>query len=218
MNCVKCGAEMKENFRCCLRCGALNPYHPDNQSTLAFLNNKDVKELAKKPEVDNNAFAPELSPLSKILFLIVNLCGFCFSFLCFSLIGIEMGINLIVTTIFYFYFVCYQLLFVKAYLPWWGIFIPVYNIYLINKLSFGTGWFFLIPFIPLVLLIAASILRVVFLIKLALNAQYIISLLYSPFLLFFLGKRFGRSGILTILLGFIIIPVIAFSSKYQCEF
>ena len=47
MNCIKCGVEMKENFRCCLRCVALNPYHSANQSTIAFLNNKDVKELSK---------------------------------------------------------------------------------------------------------------------------------------------------------------------------
>lgn len=37
MLCVKCGAEMKKESRCCLKCGNLNPYHEANQAYFAKL-------------------------------------------------------------------------------------------------------------------------------------------------------------------------------------
>lgn len=43
MKCVRCGSEMKEGDRCCLKCGALNYSHPQNSDF--------IKEYAPKGEV-----------------------------------------------------------------------------------------------------------------------------------------------------------------------
>lgn len=43
MRCIRCGSEMKDEERCCLKCGALNYSHPANS--------KFVKEYAPKGEV-----------------------------------------------------------------------------------------------------------------------------------------------------------------------
>ena len=43
MKCVRCGSEMKEVDRCCLKCGAINYKHP--------LNEKFAKEYALQLEI-----------------------------------------------------------------------------------------------------------------------------------------------------------------------
>lgn len=43
MKCVRCGSEIKEEDRCCLKCGALNYNHPQNSNF--------IKEYAPKGEV-----------------------------------------------------------------------------------------------------------------------------------------------------------------------
>ena len=49
------------------------------------------------------------------------------------------------------------------------------------------------------------------------NITSLISIIIPFVLLFKLGKAFGRSGILTLLFAFIIIPTTALSKNYQYE-
>lgn len=43
MKCIRCGSEIKEEDRCCLKCGAINYNHP--------LNTKFASEYAPKSEL-----------------------------------------------------------------------------------------------------------------------------------------------------------------------
>lgn len=49
-------------------------------------------------------------------------------------------------------------IFDKAGKPGWGAIIPFYNLYLLYDIAFGSGWFFLLSFIPFVNAIISIIL------------------------------------------------------------
>lgn len=221
-NCFKCGNELDNNYRCCMSCGAINPNHPDNKQTVEFLKNKgninvnvtnNTNVVTNAP--NNEVVVKDNSVFSITLFAIVNCVGFVILLLFLLTKNNDITYNLIMSSIIYFYFVCFQLLLRKADLPWWGIFIPIYNLYLINKLAFGNGWSFIILFAPLILLIICALLNLLGLLAFITKLWLIILYFYPIVFTFCLGKRFGRSGILTLILAFIIIPSMALSNKYQ---
>lgn len=105
----------------------------------------------------------------------------------------------------------------KANIPWWGFFIPWYNVYLLSKLAFKDGWIFLIIFLPVGLPIIYVLLGIKSLITFLVKLQEIIMFIYSLAFTFCLGKSFGRNGLITILFSFVVIPTIALSKKYKYE-
>ena len=114
----------------------------------------------------------------------------------------EAALNIMIAlSIFYFYVICFETILIKADMPWWIIFIPIANIYALYKISFGPG---------------GAILAII-LIAISTYIIPVLLLIIDVIYLFVLGKRFGRSGLLTLLLSFVVIPTIAFSSKYQYE-
>ena len=83
-------------------------------------------------------------------------------------------------------------LFGKAGQPGWAAIVPFYNMYVLFKISFGNGWFFLFMLIPIV------------------NFVFMI-LLYVK-----LAKAFGKGGgyaVGLIFLGVIFMPMLAFGSS-----
>ena len=82
--------------------------------------------------------------------------------------------------------------FTKAKLPWWGILIPVYNIYLTFKVAWRPGWWtrwILFPPVLIILLIIAQ---------------------------FDIAKRFGKPAIFwlwILLLKYVFVPILAFDKK-----
>ena len=70
-------------------------------------------------------------------------------------------------------------IFVKAGKPGWGAIIPFYNMYCLFEMSFGTGWLFLLCFVPGVMVIS-----IIMWIKLAQafgkGAAYGIGILFLP--------------------------------------
>jgi len=48
-------------------------------------------------------------------------------------------------------------IFEKAFEPGWGALIPIYNFYLYFKITWGSGWYFLLMLIPYVNIIIAMI-------------------------------------------------------------
>ena len=86
-------------------------------------------------------------------------------------------------------------IFTKANVPGWGAIIPIYNTYLLFKITFGNGWLFLLLLIPIVNIIALIIADV----KLA--------------------KAFGKGAgfaLGLIFLSFIFLPILGFgSAQYQ---
>lgn len=215
MICKKCGKEMDPSWRCCLSCGELNYNHPANQD-----GNIEVLSLDDDEPKNNIAQNITLYSVNFVLY-ILSLIGLSVikvnSDINFDIIN-SFGYKFIICTISYFYLFCYQLLLKKANLNWWGIFIPIYNLYLIFKLAYGNGWHFLTLFISPILIFISSYVTVKYdfmygryIIYLAGLLSTIISLALTANV----GTRFGRNGIITILFAFIVIPMIAFNKKYK---
>lgn len=94
----------------------------------------------------------------------------------------------------FFGFATYWKIFTKAGEPGWAIFVPFYNVYVLFKVAFGYGWFFLLAFVPIINIIMA---------------------IAFPFMLASaFGKGFGF-GLGIFFLGFVFLPILAFgSSRY----
>ena len=73
-------------------------------------------------------------------------------------------------------------MFVKAGKPGWGAIIPFYNTYCLFEMSFGTGWLFLLLFVPSV----NAVIMIVMWIKLAQafgkGAAFGVGILFLPFI------------------------------------
>ncbi len=208
MFCNNCGLEISKDDRSCFNCGAVNIHNKENEEFLTNASKVKVKE-----KYDGKLNVPYLI-VNLILFSILLLFDLLFiKFIPFlySALGI---------TIAYFYFFSYQKLLIKAALPWWGVFIPIYNIYLWYKLTFDSGVMFtLLQFlIPLFILVTMPLFVMLDMYKVT-QILYALYLLYTSVIsilsLYLLGKNFGRSGILTILFFYVIIPSVAFSKQFK---
>ena len=72
-------------------------------------------------------------------------------------------------------------IFIKAGKPGWGAIIPIYNLYCLFEMSFGTGWLFLLTFVPCV----NAVMMIIMWIKLAQafgkGAGFGVGILFFPF-------------------------------------
>lgn len=80
------------------------------------------------------------------------------------------------------------LVFNKAGVGAWKAFIPIYNMYTLCKISFGSGWFFLLYLIPLV----GAVVYLIMMIKLSKAFGHgvffgILLTIFTPIMLFILG-------------------------------
>lgn len=123
--------------------------------------------------------------------------------------------NIISVAITMIYLMASQMLIVKAREPWWSTLIPIYNVYVINKILLKNGWMFLIVFVvPILMLLAASAGAIALIPTLALVAGAV-SFIYSLCLTYQMGNRYGMNGILMIFFGVILLPFVGLSSRYQ---
>ena len=84
-----------------------------------------------------------------------------------------------------------------------------------NKILLKNGWMFLIVFVvPILMLLAASAGAIALIPTLALVAGAV-SFIYSLCLTYQMGNRYGMNGILMIFFGFILLPFVGLSSRYQ---
>lgn len=84
-------------------------------------------------------------------------------------------------------------IFTKAGEPGWAVFVPFYSNYVLFKIAFGNGWFFLLSFVPIVNIIIGLVL---------------------PFML---AKAFGKEigwGFGLLFLSCIFYPMLAFGSAH----
>jgi hypothetical protein len=99
---------------------------------------------------------------------------------------------LIILLVVVFYIAAYWRLFSKAGEPGWGAIVPIYNLYLLCKITGRPEWWVIVFFIPLVNIVIALIIAMD------------------------LAKVFSKSsgfGIGLWILSFIFIPVLAFGSS-----
>ena len=96
-----------------------------------------------------------------------------------------------------FWIVSMWRVFEKAGRPGWGIFIPIYNIYLLLLIAGRPGWWIILYFIPLVNFVIGIIVAID------------------------IAKNFGKEAIFGVGLfffGFIFYPILAFgSANYQTQ-
>ena len=98
--------------------------------------------------------------------------------------------NIVYTTILisvsFIYFFAYELLFIKLGFSWWEALIPIYNVVLLSKRVFDNDYIGLLILVPFV------------------------GQIFSLVLIYKMGVKFGKSGILTLLFPMIMILIISF--------
>lgn len=211
--CSRCGSEMSANSRYCMKCGNLNENHPDNNkySKIFKKTNKDSNYqigsgkmiLNGNKDKSGVSFITEKNTGTyRRIFIIINVVIMTLACL-ISLIPLlsisEFSINeilkcgvltnLLFVGVSSLFFVSSQILFIKLDEYWWKGLIPFYNYYILSEVLFKKGWLFVLLFIP------------------GVNIVYLLILYYK------LGKSFGKNGLLSAILGPLMIAIIAFGSS-----
>ena len=110
--------------------------------------------------------------------------------------GSAVVILLIYLAVVVFYIVAGWKVFAKAGEPGWGVFVPIYNLYLICKISGRPEWWLILFFIPLVNIVIGLIIAMD------------------------IAKAFSKSsgfGIGLWLLSFIFVPILGFGSAQYTQ-
>lgn len=162
-----------------------------------------------------------------LTFISVNLFIFAFTYFVFCFIsnkyGVEIDNVLFDVSVITIISIIFEKYLQKIDEPWWGMAIPIYNFYLINKLCLKSGWcclFVLFMMIP----IFTSQHDLLSLVKAVRNFM-ILSYLYIIVLYSGLGARFGRFPLFSILvcmsffpqLLVLIFPNLVLSSSFILE-
>jgi hypothetical protein len=104
------------------------------------------------------------------------------------------GVIIALIAVMLFYFICMWKVYQKAGQPGWAAIIPIYNIYILTKITGKPGYWTLLCLIPF------------------------LNIIFAVWLTNMLSKSFGKDEGFTIgllLLGFIFYPILAFgSAKY----
>ena len=209
--CSRCGAEMKKNQRCCIKCGNINYSNPENASMRKFENNSKkgtyvvgsgstiTTDLSKNYIFTKNIGYKKTCVLVNICLLIIGIIA---SFIYFytdsydtlsTLINPWFNILLILLLLFFLESLSMQFIYMKANKPWWGFFIPFYNSYVYFDITMKSPWLFLVGLIPII----GQILFVVSIFKFA--------------------SKFRISGILCFIFYPIVLPALAFDTAAAYE-
>lgn len=212
MICPRCGAEMDSKQRYCMKCGALNYDHPDNQKMKTYITpeefdkaNQDYND-PKKHEVDTVEFAGRtyetktknkkgfIDTKSAILLLLlftIILGGLAYFWLNYSLsfLFVVCIIYFIVT----FFIIVNSAIYMKGGYSGFTPLIPLYSQYAYFDIAVGNGWKFLFLLIP------------------------IFGEIYALYANYRLGRVFGKSGWLTLFFPFVMLPIIAIDDRAVYE-
>ncbi len=193
-------------------------------------------KCVNQENITSNDKGSSSSKVSKILFYVIHAVILCFIiweltlFANLSEVNFLLTITLILAFVYarltslfvlFFYFICFEKILEKAGKHWWQMFIPIYNIYLICKVSTGNSklfWPIIIWAIIAMRFIFSSVggilpgIGIVPAVILVL-----VSLAIWIFLAVGLADRFNVNRVLMVLLGFIMLPVIAFSKSYTYD-
>lgn len=209
ITCGRCGSEMKKDARYCMKCGNLNYAHQDNAFMKQYAIN-DIKQgnyISGMETAKNNGLEVPKEIVNRpytaclITNIILYLIPVLLIIILLLLVKDQVTINALGIFIFIFVYAIlfvesygYQRVLIKAGQPWWSYFVPIYNFYVFFKVTFGNGWIFLVNFIP------------------------IVGFIFDFVAFYKLGKRFYKSGWLTLFFPFIMIPLIGFDSSSEYTF
>lgn len=192
--CSRCGASMKASSRYCMKCGNLNYEHPANtymkqfvdgtQSNVSNVNNVQNTETASYVN-DNSGSYKTCLIFNLVLCFILPVTLFILSLFTGDIRNVFSALaSFVGGGILFLFMYSFQRIYIKADQPWWSIFIPFYGNYCFFKITMDSGWLFLSLLIPVV--------------------GQVVSLIS----IYNLGKRFGKSGLLTLLFPYVMIPII----------
>lgn len=207
--CIKCGAEMKSNSRCCMKCGTLNPEHPDNANMLKYIDKKQTgyqvgSGMNLSLETSSNDITTVVGRntgnftacfiVNLLLYLLIIgfICYFSGTFFSWNinmLFASNTPVILIIISIGFLWTFGKELLFMKMNQKWWYSLVPVYNNMILAKSVFNNMWLGLLVLIPVV----GQIFFLVMLYKLAI--------------------AFKKSGILMILFPLIMVLIIGYGTS-----
>ena len=217
MKCVKCGREIDINSRCCLFCGTINMEEENNKKLVKKALSYNDRDIDVGDFSFTNNKAMYITDI--VLLIMIIIFGFLMKtvFKCTP----EEYIYLIKLLVRYIIGIVFQFVYKKAYLPWYGAFIPIYDIYLIFWLSYGvigsserfmlTTVFLELSWLALIYsLLLESLIRNMTIITVAIiNIVVLFKLIYN------FSKRFKQNPVLLFLFPFIMIPIIAFNKNIK---
>ena len=212
--CPRCGNEVKGTARYCMKCGYLNPNHPQNKQYAKF--NNVVEQYNVSDGTTNSATSINTNEvrgknfeisfgsnvgnytlcfiINFVLYVILN-CGIIGFFYSTCSGNIQMMLCsampyvLFVFSLLSIYMYSIQLVYMKMNRPWWDALIPFYNMYVLSDTIYHKTLFNILVFIPIV------------------GEIYLLVLLYK------MGEAFKVNGILMMLIPFIMFPVIGFGGQ-----
>ena len=214
-SCPRCGNEVNIKARYCMKCGYLNPSHPDNAQYKKFITGgKESYHVGEDgaqsidPVNVNEANANVVSTMFGSNMGGYNLCFF-LNLFCYvvlivlavvffyyssygdinTLLTSELSYVLIAISLLGIYHYSLQLVYMKMNRHWWASFIPIVNMYALSDAIYGNKWLNLLIFVP------------------------IIGEIYYIILLFKMGKEFRTSGLLTVFFPFIMFPVLGYGGS-----
>lgn len=191
--CDKCGMYFPSNQRYCMKCGALNYSHPDNQSMKQYINYDVVNHNYVgnyKDKLSHSTLDPEIVEKRNCMFINILIhIAVCVLviFILLNNIPLSFGLVTIISFVFLILFILNYsmcLIYRLAGEKWWSYYIPFYGLFIYFKMTMDSGWFLLL--FP--------------------------TLIVPLFSLYRLGSRFEQNGWLTMFLSPIMIPYIAFTS------
>lgn len=211
--CSRCGAEMYSNSRYCMKCGNLNPDHPDNKGMIKYIEKKGEgytvgsgQSLTKKgPGVFRSS--PSVSIVGEntgnfnlcfavnMIFYLVIAFGSSFYFYLLargdlvSIISSNFGEVLLIFSLGFIFLYSFQLLFMKMNRKWWDALIPFYNFYVLADAVIGDTRVKKLTLVPGI----GQILWI--------------------YILYRLGACFKKPGLLMAFLPFIMIPLTGFDGS-----
>ena len=197
--CSRCGAEMNDNSRYCMKCGNLNYNHDANKEMRPFISIEEKgtyqvgsgkfavqnNDMAVQTSIGNSTGSKKICFFITLLAYVVSLI-FCF----FNNSTFVFSVFAIIISILFLYIYAIELIFMKCNKLWWSALIPVYNGMVLSDIVFHKSWIGVLLFVPIV-------------------GQIIFLLL-----LYHLGKSFRYNGILTALLSFVYLLFIGYGNRF----
>lgn len=210
MVCPRCGAEMSPEQRYCMKCGALNYDHPDNQDMKRYITDSELEkanqeyqesvhgssntiEIGGKVYVDT----PEKNKRStyvdtRVQLGLLTFVAIVLAVLCYTLFQYSVWLSLAVAFVYFiitFYLLVNISIYMKGGYSGFAPLVPFYSQYAYYDIALGNGWKFLFLFIP------------------------IFGIFYAFYVNYKLGKVFGKNGWFTLFFPFVLLPVIAFTDR-----
>lgn len=207
MVCPRCGTTLNSKQRYCMKCGALNYEHPDNQKMKNYITEQEFEQANEEyQKVANEIMGiagktyADLSATDKKntyvdtrvmvgLLFVITLCLAAIYYFVFPYSFTMIFWLCLLFFVFVFAILTTISIYMKGGYSGFVSFVPFYGQYAYFDIALGNGWLFLITFIP------------------------VVGFVYLLYTTYKIGKCFGKSGALTLLFPFIMLPIIAFSDR-----